>query len=139
MLRKTLTALALVALVAAVPAAAFAGNGAVDGQPSRAQLQVDPGTCDGLGDCTQMAPGTGYGAMNRGPGARGAGPMDGTGLYHPEGAPIAPRDGTGIGAMNRGQGVGPMDGTGLYHPEGAPIAPRDGTGMGRAARAAAQG
>jgi hypothetical protein len=68
--------------------------------------------------------------------------MDGTGLYHPDGAPIAPRDGTGFGAMNRGQGaqgVGPMDGTGLYHPDGAPIAPRDGTGLGRAARVAAEG
>lgn len=118
MLRKTLTALALMALVAAVPAVAFAGNGAADGQPIRVQLQVDPGNCDGEGfglgcdlrDGSEMAPG--------------------------------PRDGTGFGARNRGQGargVGPMDGTGLYHPEGAPIAPRDGTGMGRAARAAAQG
>ncbi len=66
MLRKSLTILAILALVAVVPAVAFAGNGnGVDGQPIRAQLQVDPGTCDGtcpgfgygLEDGTEFAPG----------------------------------------------------------------------------------
>ena len=115
MLRKSLTILAILALVAVVPAVAFAGNGnGVDRQPIRAQLQVDPGTCDGtcpgfgygLEDGSELPPapgdGTGFGAMNRGRGARGVGPMDGTGPYHVDGAAIAPRDGTGL-RMNQGR------------------------------------
>jgi len=115
MLRKSLTILAILALVAVIPAVAFAGNGnRVDRQPIRAQLQVDPGTCDGTGigfgyglkDGSELAPapgdGTGFGAMNRGRGARGVGPMDGTGQFHPFDMEIAPRDGTGL-RMNQGQ------------------------------------
>ncbi len=131
MLRKTLTTLALVALVAAVPAVAFAGNGQTDTGQTRAQLQVDPGTCDGEGvgmgyglrDGSELAPapgdGTGFGAMNRANGQRGGqavGPMDGTGQFHVEGMPIAPRDGTGLrlgtaagaaGVAGQGQGTCP--------------------------------
>ncbi len=115
MLRKSLTILAILALIAVVPAVAFAGNGnGVDGQPIRAQLQVDPGTCDGtcpgfgygLEDGTEFAPtpgdGTGFGTMNRGRSARGVGPMDGNGPYHVDDAAIAPRDGNGL-RMNQGQ------------------------------------
>ena len=115
MLRKSLTILAIVALVAVVPAVAFAGNGnGADEQPIRAQLQIDPGTCDGEGlgfgygpkDGSELAPaprdGTGFGAMNRGQGARGVGPMDGSGEFHPSEMDIAPRDGAGL-RMNQGQ------------------------------------
>lgn len=149
MLRKTLTILALLALVAAIPAVAFAGNGNSDagfgqhraqlqvdpanggngfGQTVQAQLQVDPANCDGEGfgygygpaDGEELAPqpqdGTGYGAVAHqsddtwSPGRGNAGtagtvgPMDGTGIYHEDGAPVAPRDGTGlrIGAGQRG-------------------------------------
>ncbi len=113
MLRKSLTILAILALVAVVPAVAFAGNGnGVDGQPIRAQLQVDPGTCDGTGpgfgygleEGTEFAPGdrNGFDAMNRGRGTRGVGPMDGTCEFRPRDMEIAPRDGTGL-RMNQGR------------------------------------
>jgi hypothetical protein len=121
MIRKALVLISLLAMVAAIPAVASAADDdtVTTERPYRMQLQVDPENCDGVGygpgyglrDGSEFAPqpgdGTGFGAgqrgtragVGRGAGSRGAGgigPMDGSGIYHPDGAPIAPRDGTGL-------------------------------------------
>lgn len=124
----TITALlALVAAVPAVASAGSGNEDAGFGRQietqsqteiqlqNQEQLQIDPAQCtgDGFGfghgyglvDGSEDAPrpqdGTGFGAQARradGTWQGGAGPMDGTGPYHEEGAPIAPRDGTGLRA-----------------------------------------